>query len=115
MRDVDKFTVDSENGNGDLTYSIGILTADEILMAGNTNYDGYIVITYLSIQAQAGSYVTLSPGIFFNKAAVFDVVGGTLASGDINAVHYVRPAVSLANETYLISGNGSFETPYTVG
>ena len=31
-RDVDKFTVNSSNGNGDLTYPVGMLTADEINM-----------------------------------------------------------------------------------
>ena len=40
----DSFTVSDENGNGDLTYPVGLLTADEIVLAGglygskNTDY-----------------------------------------------------------------------------
>jgi len=114
-RDVDKFTVEDENGNGDLTHPIGMLTADEILMAGNTIYQGNPVITYLSIPEHY--YLTLSPYGYSRTGYpyVFSVYYGELYNYQAIDASGIRPAISLGNNTYITSGNGSFETPYTVG
>jgi len=114
-RDMDKFTVDRANGNGDLTYPIGMLTADEILMAGNTLYQGNTVITYLSIPTHY--FWALSPfGFFGGFAGAFFVYGGGLYYGFVGASDLgVRPSVSLGFGAYVTSGNGTFETPYRVG
>jgi len=113
-RDIDKFTVDSANGNGDLTHPVGMLTADEILMAGNTTYQGNTVITYLSIPTSG--FWTLSPVGFFNGYAHASVVnGGELYNVSVDLSDLgVRPSVSLGFGAYVTSGNGTFETPYIV-
>lgn len=50
-REVDRFTVSEENGNGDLDYPVGLLTADEIMLAGGnyeTSNSSYYLCTGLS-------------------------------------------------------------------
>ena len=67
-RNVDKFTVEKENGNGDLTYSIGLLTADELALAGL----GYLSnrTTYLSLTSTNANQWLLSPNAFNNTCWV---------------------------------------------
>jgi len=114
-RDIDKFTVDRANGNGDLTHPVGMLTADEILMAGNTIYQGNTVITYLSIPTHV--FWALSPdGFGSGGASAFVVGGGGLDVASVDGSDPgVRPSVSLGIGAYVTSGNGTFETPYRVG
>jgi len=112
-RAVDKFTVGKENGNGDLTYPIGMLTADEILMAGNTFYTGNTVTTYLSIPTYR--YWSLSPLSFrYNMIDVFLVYFGELYSSNHYTSAGVRPSISLNNNVIISGGNGSFDDPYLV-
>jgi len=115
-RDMDKFTVDSANGNGDLTHPVGMLTADEILMAGNTLYQGNTVTTYLSIPSTINGFWALSSFAFYNGSAIaFYVRYGELSYYYVdNSNLGVRPSVSLGFGAYVTSGNGTFETPYRV-
>jgi len=115
-RDMDKFTVDRANGNGDLTHPIGMLTADEILMAGNTLYNGEgVVTTYLTIPGHF--FWALSPFGFGNGYALAFIVNfGGLDGYDVgNPDPGVRASVSLGLGAHVIGGNGTFETPYLVG
>jgi len=117
-RDMDKFTVDSANGNGDLTHPVGMLTADEILMAGNTLYQEKTeenpVITYLSIPTHY--FWALSPYVFFDGIASAFVVNVGALSLDfvVNPGPGVRASVSLGFGAYVTSGNGTFENPYRI-
>jgi len=111
-RDMDKFTVDSANGNGDLTYPIGMPTADEILMAGNTLDQGNTVITYLSIPDYY--FWSLSPSDFSDgRADAFGVAHGGLFNVRVDfPFPGVRASVSLSMTAKPYEGNGSFEFPY---
>jgi len=111
-REIDKFTVDSANGNGDLTHPVGMLTADEILMAGNTLYQGNTVITYLSIPTHG--FWALSPFAFVDGSAfAFLVSRGELYLGLVGGSDPgVRPSISLSMTAKPYEGNGSFEFPY---
>jgi len=118
-RNVDKFTVEDTNGNGELDHAIGMLTADEIIMAGNTvsiENNGRLVTTYLTIPAHY--YWSLSPRRFFRGVAMtFYVNYGELYGRNVTSAAGlgVRPSVSLSNNTLLIGGNGTFSNPYIVG
>jgi len=118
-RDMDKFTVDESNGNGDLEYPIGLLTADEIVMSGNTPYTGYYpyveidVITYLS---SIGCSSSLSPFEFdYGQAGIYSLCFGELWFGgvDVGGI-LIRPAVSLSVNTVVVGGTGMFDNPYIV-
>ena len=110
-----KFTVkDTTNGNGNLTYKIGLLTADEIAFAGSI--DGtYNRSTYLQENSEENSWWSLSPGVSNGyNASVWGVTFGDLSNGHI--VNYncgLRPAISLISSTN-VTGEGTSEKPYVV-
>ena len=118
-----KFTVsDTTNGNGNLTYKIGLLTDDEMI------YSGYLhaaqeTNSYLKENATEGKYWTLSPmNIHTNsdnnpEASVLIVSNGSwklgvswVSDGSV----LLRPAVALTSSTIVSSGSGTSEDPYIV-
>ena len=110
-----KFTVDdTTNGNGDLTYKIGLLTADEIAFAGSA-YGAYNLTSYLLENANAKWWWALSPSYFNNsRAEVWVVDSMGLYSGNVNGASSLRPAISLVSDTEISGGSGTSEDPYVV-
>ena len=110
-----KFNVkDTTNGNGNLTYKIGLLTADEIAFAGSI--DGtYNRSTYLQENSEENSWWSLSPGVSNGyNASVWAVTFGDLGNGHIvNDSIGLRPAISLISSTN-VTGDGTSEKPYVV-
>ena len=111
-----KFTVnDTTNGNGNLTYKIGLLTIDELVFAGYAT-SGNNVTTYLQENA-ADVYWTLSPlGFSGGTAFVWNVHGD---SGNVNNDYagnafVVRPAISLVSDITISGGSGTSEDPYVI-
>jgi len=114
VRDLDKFTVDSANGNGDLTYPISMLTADEITLAGNVYVEGVeLVTTYLTLPNDNwGAFWLLSPTGFGGSASTYVLGRGGLSGEHVRFSFVVRPSVSLGQWAQLQGGDGTFETPY---
>jgi len=111
----DSFTVRDENGNGDLTYPVGLLTADEIVLAGGL-FDSNNTDYYLNV-GSGNYYWALSPLIFTDSYAYefFVYPGGRLYYYGVYIPHGVRPVVSLAASTPFASGGDGSETaPYVV-
>ena len=111
-----KFTDDdTTNGNGNLSYKIGLLTADEIVFSGST-YGYFNLSTYLQENTGTNYWWSLSPGGFngFN-AYVWLVGSGYLYNGllDVRNDFGVRPAISLVSSTN-VTGEGTSENPYKV-
>ena len=110
-----KFTVDdTTNGNGNLTYKIGLLTADEIAFAGSIAYT-YNRSTYLQENTGTTWWWSLSPGSFSGDYAdVWDVYSGVLSDFGVNNYNLgLRPAISLVSSTN-VTGNGTSDNPYVV-
>lgn len=109
----DAFTVsDTTNGNGALTYPIGLLSTDEIVLAGGWSSpvnSGY----YLS----SGQYWwASSPYLFFSDARVrgVDSGGGAYGSDGVDdSVGGVRPVFNLKAEV-LAQGTGTASDPYRI-
>ena len=107
----DSFTVSNANGNGALIYPVGLLTSDEIMMAGGkseTDNSTYYLYTNQN-------YWTLSPNFFSVTIAFgFNVYfTGYLNSDSVPYTFGARPAVSLKlGATW--SGSGTSTDPYTV-
>ena len=109
-----KFTVDdTKNGNGNLTYKIGLLTADEIAFAGSIAYT-YNRSTYLQENTGTTWWWSLSPSYFSGSYAfVWGVYSGGLG-GDVVSIGYgLRPVISLISSTN-VTGDGTSENPYVV-
>ena len=113
-----KFTVDdTTNGNGNLTYKIGLLTADEIAFAGSTAYT-YNLSTYLQENTGENFWWSLSPGYFNgNYTSVWFVGSGNLYINgievNVSSNFGLRPAISLVSST-TVTGSGTSEDPYVI-
>ena len=110
----DKFTSKKSNkGNKKLDYPVGLITADEVLMAGGV-YGGNNKTYYLYTNQ---NYWSGSPNIFngsVTKAYVIYVnSSGLIGSHVVNGSNGARPVVSLSSKAKL-SGNGTYSNPYTV-
>ena len=124
-RKLSKFTVDDiVNGNGNLDYKIGLLTADEMVLAGmapgsayiNNNYNQNSVTSYLRSNATFDWYWTLSPVDFGGFDAVVwgsDGDGG-LVDDRVGHSDALRPVVSLKSATTISGGNGTASSPFVV-
>ena len=107
----DSFTV-GDTGNKKLEYPVGLLTADEAVLAGarlsavNNDY-------YLSSGAR---YWLNSPShVGSDSVAVFFIeTTGAIRSLLPHNSFGVRPMISLSRKALLISGDGSSEMPYEV-
>ena len=119
QNDNDKFTIDSKNGNGALTYPVGLITLDEVVLAGfNTYYSNTSVYqnstNYLYTKRD---YWTFSPMTLdeYGNVLVGYVVAGFVRDGLVDTAYAVRPVVSLANGTLVNSnGEGTSTNPYVV-
>ena len=109
----DAFTKDDVAiGNGKLTYPVGLLTSDEVMLAGgNVVTDNSIYYLYTN-----RSYWSGAPDYYINDSAIEFRVG---SSGGLNAnfvfnTYGVRPAVSLKPGIRFARGDGTADTPYVV-
>ncbi|PWL43831.1 MAG: hypothetical protein DBY43_01800 [Clostridiaceae bacterium] len=113
-----KFTVnDTTNGNGNLTYKIGLLTADEIAFAGYANGSSNTT-TYLHENATSDYWWSLSPGYFNGDyTSVWRVGSGNLhidgIEVNVSSNFGLRPAISLVSST-TVTGDGTSENPYII-
>ena len=108
----DRFTVNDEVvGNGALTYPIGLLTTDEVYLAGgySSSNSGYYLYT-------GNYYWTMSPYYFSGSTAIVRIVNssGILSYYyNVNNSYGVRPVLSLKSGS-LTGGSGTATDPYTV-
>ena len=118
----DKFTVESKNGNGKLTNPVGLITLDEVVLAGfNTYYsntnDYKDTTNYLYTNS---NYWTLSPvlmrvSMMFTSSAVGRMDDGYVTDFNASGNLGVRPVVSLISDTLVNSdGDGTSTNPYVV-
>ena len=112
----DKFTVDSSNGNGALTYPVGLISVDEVAMAGgklSTSNSSYYLYTgqdywinspttYSTIYKYAYEFLVYYSGIIgYNK------------DSNVNGLNGIRPVISLSSDV-ILSGDGTYSNVYTV-
>ena len=122
----DKFSASTEGGgNGQLSYPIAMMTADEIAFAGGKiSSEGRLQWYY---QNSAGKTVTssnswwlLTPYSYQDYTMrIFNVTGerglsGFLGPDEASRSYYVRPALSLKACVKYSSGNGTPTSPYEV-
>ncbi len=110
-----KFTVDdTTNGNGNLTYKIGLLTADEIVFAGSAAFL-YNRSTYLQENTGTNWWWSLSPYYFDgDNAGVWAVLSGNLGGSGVDNDFGLRPVISLISSTTISGGSGTSEEPYII-
>ena len=113
--DSDRFTVNKINGKGNsaLTYPIGLITIDELEMAGNKWSEESNTSYYLHTGAYywAGSPCEFSVG--YSATEFFVDAGGYLDNSYVDSTYGVRGVVSLSSESKLL-GSGTYNDVYTV-
>ena len=112
--DSDRFTVNKINGKGNsaLTYPIGLITIDEVEMAGN-NWSESNTSYYL----HTGTYYWAgSPFEFYggdSAGGFFVSEGGSLLKDYVSGSDGVRGVVSLSSDAKLL-GSGTYDDVYVV-
>ena len=107
----DAFTVNDENkGNGDLTYPVGLITADEIVAAGSGKY----ITENSSYYLYKGSwYWSLSPYYFNGSNAYVFRENGNLSGANVSSGGAVAPVINLKAEyVKTMVGDGTINNPY---
>ena len=109
----DAFTVnESSAGNGKLTYPIGLITSDEIMMAGGkggTANDTYYLKTgadYWSLSPYGGITIVADGWVVYSTGGLID--------GYVRVACGVRGLVSLKPGTRISSGIGTVADPYII-
>ena len=107
----DLYTVnESSKGNHALSNPIGLITADEIAMAGGvygSNNSSYYLYT-------GQKYWTMSPFNFIGNAIVFYVYSnGSLSNNNVPRANGVRPVINIASDVK-VTGSGTSDDPYVV-
>ena len=118
----DKFSVNSNNGNGVLEHPIGLLTADEASYAG-VSYNTSTTANRNSYLYSGNNYWLMSPLRFYgngnnNRTANVYLVNnyGYLGSSSVSTTNsrYIRPVINLVAYTAYTSGTGTYNNPYVI-
>ena len=123
----DRFTVSSSLGNGALTYPIGLITTDEMVMGGGGTPVRFGQLGHISNKSYylyGGDYFwTMTPIEFYvlsddEEDAYADVSAirsdSVLGSQGVNSASGVRPVISLKSDV-ISGGNGTSSNPFYVG
>lgn len=108
-----KFTVsDTVNGNGALSYKVGLLTADEVAYAGLVVQNINSTSNYLFENTGNYYWWTMTPFEYLRTAEMFVVSKNIFYNYTTDKVSY-RPTIALKSTT-VVSGTGTSEDPYVV-
>ena len=110
----DGFTVStSSGGNGKLTYPVGLLTMDEVMLAGGNRGSNSKYYLYTG-----QNYRLLSPSSFSNHLANGSYVDSygylDYYNGFVYSSFGVRPSIVLSKGTRYLSGDGTVYYPYVI-
>lgn len=110
----DRFTVnDTEIGNGDLSYPIGLITADEVMFAGLEPWEE----TFYNYLITDVRFWTMTPAEMYTDGYAY--MWGVSSSGyfhtsyDLGTKAGLRPVLNLAS-TVKVVGDGSATNPFRV-
>ena len=111
----DKFTTaNNTNGNKKLTSPIGLITADEVNMAGaRTSYKNQLFYLYTGTH-----YWTMSPSRFNDRGYAYELF--VTSFGELNGWngvdngYGVRPVINLDSSNLQFTGSGTKEDPYVI-
>ena len=109
----DRFSTTTSRGNGDLTYPVALITADEVALAGGRqglkNEDYYLRTN--------NYYFTMTPSYFsaaFAYAVVYFVYpsGGLYLWDNVSNSGGVRAVINLRSDVLISKGDGTSENPF---
>ena len=111
----DRFSTTTSRGNGDLTYPVALITADEVALAGGRqglkNQDYYLRTN--------NYYFTMTPSYFY-AADAYAIVYNVLPAGELYLGNYVtssygvRPVINIRSDILISQGDGTIENPFVL-
>ena len=114
-REGDTFSYSINNGNGLLSYPVGLITADEIVYAGGkynvTNTGFYLYSPGKNLWSMTPGYLSLrrsTVGNFWISST------GSLSSGSVSGAHSIAPVINLSKNVMITGGNGEANNPYVI-
>ena len=107
-----KCPVTSESYGGSYRLKAGLITADELVLAG----ESLIVVSnsYLSIGSSNISYWSMTPADFSYDYAIVWREDGYLAYDYVYNYNAVRPVINVTTENGFTSGDGTISNPYVI-
>ena len=108
----DSFTLKNSNGNMKLRYPVGMITADEIVLAG-----GKLGADNSFFYLKTGqNYWSMSPNSFgFYNASVFiDYYLGHLSADYVDISNGLRPMITIKPGQLITKGTGTVTDPYVI-
>ena len=111
----DRFTVDINNGNGNLTYPVALITADETAYAG-----AVLTLANNTFYLKVGTwFATMTPYDFTSSSPNVLYIGGAgyfkgSDGGVYDASGSVRPVISLKPGIAMTGGSGTSADPFIV-
>lgn len=102
----DRFTINLDDGNNSLSYSVGLLSSDEIYLSGINN-KSFLSTNY--------NYWTLTP-VYYNGTNAYNYIvsNNKLVPKIVNEKYAVRPVITLKSNIKYVSGDGSLDSPYII-
>ena len=117
----DAFTVSGVNGNGKLTYPVGLLTMDEARLAGTSIAYGYLSMSTQSSSSSTTHSWSMSPYTVINSSSrgTLYMIARNGMGGDFKAATYtetgsVRPVVTVNKDALVYCGSGTTTEPYAL-
>ena len=108
----DSFTKSTENGNGELAYKVGLITASEMALAGSPLSGNDVSTTYFLYTGQATW--AMSPAVYGAGYAGVFILGDARGSAGTYETRGLRPVVTLKADMNFITGTGLKTDPYIV-
>ena len=109
----DKFTVTTVKGNGKLTKPVGLITADEVSMAGGRT-DSQNTLYYLYT---GNKFWTMTPAYFRSVSYVhmFNINNnGNINVPAVTDNSVIRPVANLKTDNLTFTGTGTMQNPYVI-
>ena len=100
------------NNDAKLKHKVGLITADELTMAGASYFAGHDCSYYLCITRDSSSF-TMTPYSTASGSNVFMYITSAV-DGNANNMYQVRPMVTLKSSIEYASGTGLPTDPYIV-
>ena len=110
----DLFTVQNSLGNQALKYPIGLITADELMLAGYR----YGYVNQLSYAFSGSYYWTMTPSLFdagSSAANAYRLVSGGLVNDYwVTSQYGVRPVINVRSDVEITGGIGTQNEPFVI-
>ena len=103
-----------ETYGGSYRLKAGLITADELVLAGSLPFMGGENDSYLAIGTNNMPYLSMTPSAFLRGNAIVWGEFEDLLNDIVHLNHAVRPVINVTTENGFTSGDGTLENIYVI-